>query len=48
MIFNMLIAIMGDSYAKVQETRDERSFKANMDILVDYSDFISDNSDPND
>ena len=44
MIFNMLIAIMGDSYAKVQETRDEHALKANMEILFDYNNYIWDNS----
>ena len=42
----MLIAIMGDSYAKVQETREEHSLKANMDIMIDYGDFIKDTQDP--
>lgn len=36
LIFNMLIAIMGDTYAKVSEMKNQASLKEKIAILCDY------------
>ena len=42
MIFNMLIAIMGDSYAKVTETQEQSAMKEKIRNLSDYIDAVED------
>jgi len=38
----MLIAIMGDSYAKVSEMREQASLKEKIQILTDYLRLVED------
>lgn len=44
-IFNMLIAIMGDSYAKVSEMREQAALKEKINILCDYLRLVTDKDD---
>jgi len=41
-IFNMLIAIMGDSYAKISEMREQAALKEKINILCDYLRVVND------
>jgi len=41
-IFNMLIAIMGDSYAKISEMREQAALKEKIQILCDYLRLVND------
>lgn len=40
---NMLIAIMGDTYAKVTETKDQSALSERIKILADYVSVVNDN-----
>lgn len=44
-IFNMLIAIMGDSYAKISEMREQAALKEKIQILCDYLRLVHDKDD---
>jgi hypothetical protein len=44
-IFNMLIAIMSDSYAKISEMREQAALKEKIQILCDYLRLVSDKND---
>lgn len=44
-IFNMLIAIMGDSYAKISEMREQAALKEKIQILCDYLRIVHDKDD---
>jgi len=41
----MLIAIMGDSYAKVSEMREQAALKEKINILCDYLRLVTDKPD---
>jgi len=45
LIFNMLIAIMGDSYAKISEMREQAALKEKIQILCDYLRIVEDSPD---
>ena len=42
LIFNMLIAIMGDTYARVSEMKNQAALKEKIGILCDYLRIVSD------
>lgn len=42
LIFNMLIAIMGDTYAKVSEMKNQAALKEKINILCDYLRVVKD------
>ena len=44
---NMLIAIMGDTFARVSEVKDQSALKANIDILADYVTVVGRESEAN-